>query len=393
MLSLKEGGLVEALYDAALGRQSWDDCGRQLVDTLGGKTLILSTHDSRHTTADVVVTLGMNAQVTQEYAQFARHDVWALGALERGAIGKAVTSPDVVEDRVLLQSYIYNEYMRRSRVDIRYLAGAMLPLHGGRHAAVGIHRPHDANDFTPGEIGLLGRILPHLQRALEVRQRLQPVERPVAAAWHVLDRLNFGVILMNAAGRLLHANAAGEAILRAGDGLMRTPDGLRACNKDDDRRLQQLVGRLRHGLGTIHSSGGHVSIRRRSGRQAYAVMLAPVPAGLVGTDRTAPAFMMFVSDPGAKIVSDLAALADLFGFPPAEARLVLALLSGTPLPKFAQQAGISYNTARTQLARAMARTESRSQLDLVLLVARALGGVSPVVGNDRSGFQSGSDRP
>jgi DNA-binding CsgD family transcriptional regulator len=159
------------------------------------------------------------------------------------------------------------------------------------------------------------------------------------------------------------------------------------------RRLQQLVGGLRQGLGTIHSSGGHVGIRRPSGRHAYAVMLAPVPAGLVGTGGAAPAFMMFVSDPGAKIVSDLAALANLFGFPPAEARLVLALLSGTPLPKFAQQAGISYNTARTLLARAMARTESRSQLDLVLLVARALGGVSPGAGNDRSGLQSGSDRP
>lgn len=381
MISPTENGLVEALYDAALGRQSWDDCGHQLVGSLGGKTLILSTHDSRHTTADVVVTLGMSAQVMQEYAQFARHDVWAMGALERGVIGKAVTSPDVVEDRVLLQSYIYNEYMRRSRVDVRYLAGAMLPLHGGRHAAVGVHRPHDANDFTAGEIGLLDRLLPHLQRALEVRQRLQPVEQQAAVAWHVVDRLNFGVILMNAAGRLLHVNATGETILRAGDGLVRTPGGLRACNKDDDRHLQQLIAGLRQGLGTIHSTGGHLSIRRPSGRQAYAVMLAPVPSGLVGTGGAAPAFMMFVSDPGEKIVSDLAALADLFGFPPAEARLVLALLSGTPLPQFARRAGISYNTARTQLARAMARTESRSQLELVLLVARALGGVAPMAGS------------
>jgi DNA-binding CsgD family transcriptional regulator len=392
MISLNEGGLVEALYDAALGRQSWDECGRQLVDSLGGKTLMLSTHDARHATADVVVMLGMSAQVIQEYAHFARHDVWALGALERGVMGKAVISPDVVEDRVLLKSYIYNEYMRRSRVDVRYLAGAMLPLHGGRHAALGVHRPHDANDFTAGEIGLLGRLLPHLQRALEVRQRLQPVDPQAAVAWHVLDRLNFGVILMNAAGRLLHVNAAGEAILRAGDGLVRTPDGLRACNKVDDRRLQLLIAGLRQGLGTIHSTGGHLGIQRPSGRQAYAVMLAPVPSGLVGAGGAAPAFMMFVSDPGAKIVSDLAALADLFGFPPAEARLVLALLSGTPLPQFARQAGISYNTARTQLARAMARTESRSQLELVLLVARALGGVSPVAGNDRSGDRSGRRR-
>jgi DNA-binding CsgD family transcriptional regulator len=59
----------------------------------------------------------------------------------------------------------------------------------------------------------------------------------------------------------------------------------------------------------------------------------------------------------------------------------LALLSGTPLPQFARRAGISYNTARTQLARALARTGSRSQVELVLLVARALGGLAPIAGS------------
>jgi len=70
-------------------------------------------------------------------------------------------------------------------------------------------------------------------------------------------------------------------------------------------------------------------------------------------------------------------MADLFGFPPAEARLVLALMSGKQLPEIARDAGVTYHTVRTQVARAMARTETRSQVELVLLVAQALGGVAP----------------
>ncbi|CAN0156728.1 unnamed protein product, partial [Phaeothamnion confervicola] len=78
--------------------------------------------------------------------------------------------------------------------------------------------------------------------------------------------------------------------------------------------------------------------------------------------------LVFVSDPGEKIVSDLAVLSELFGFPPAEGRLVLALLSGATAPEFAQMVGVTYNTVRTLLSRAMARTGSRSQVELVLLV-------------------------
>ena len=55
-------------------------------------------------------------------------------------------------------------------------------------------------------------------------------------------------------------------------------------------------------------------------------------------------------------------MAGLFGFAPAEARLVLALMSGKQLPEIALDLGVTYNTVRTQLARAMARTETRSQV-------------------------------
>jgi DNA-binding CsgD family transcriptional regulator len=301
--------------------------------------------------------------------------VWARGALDRALYGKALTSPEVVEDGTLLQSYIYNEWLR-PRLDIRHLVGALMPLHGGAHAVIGIHRGHDASDFTPDETALLDRLLPHLERALEMRQRLHVVEQQKASAYDALDRLSLGVILVGATGRLLHANAAGEAMLQEGDGLAWRPDGLHADSREDDRRLQELFAGLRQSWGDLRSAGGHVRVRRRSGRPAYAVMVTPVAAGVVAAGKELPAVLVFVSDSGSQIVTDVAELAALFGFTPAEGRLVLALLNGTPLPDVARQVGISYNTARTQLARAMARTESRTQLELVLKVARALGGVA-----------------
>lgn len=104
----------------------------------------------------------------------------------------------------------------------------------------------------------------------------------------VLDRLSLGVVLIASTGRLLHVNSAGEAMLLSGDGLVRTAEGLRAA-KEDDKRLQRLIDAIRHCSADAPSAGGHLS------------------------------------------VSDVAVLADLFGFTHAARRLVMALLSGTAL--------------------------------------------------------------
>lgn len=377
MVSGNGNGLVEALYDAALGQRSWHEVGRQMADHVQGMTLQLSVHDLHSAAVDVVAWLGMDPQHLREYGEFfAQHDLWAQGASKRRTFCKALVGTEVVEERVLTRSFIYNEFLR-PKVNVHHLVGSLLPLDGGYQGIVGIHRPHDARDFSPDEAKQLNRLLPHLQRALEVRQKLQQAEQSNRSLQAALDRLSAGVIMLGAAGRLLHVNVAADAILRQADGLMRTPDGLRACRKEDDRRLQDLIAGLLRRTEDTRCAGGHLRVERPSGRRAYAVMLAPAGPAAVDGGKASPAVLVFVSDPGEKIASDLAVLKELFGFPPAEAKVVLAVLSGMTMPEFASQAGVSYNTARTLLARALARTDSRSQVELAQLVARSIGGTIP----------------
>jgi len=282
----------------------------------------------------------------------------------------------VVEDRILERSLIYNEFLRPI-ANVHHLAGAVLTLDDGYHAVVGVHRPSDAKAYEPTDIRRLGRLLPHIQRALEIRQRLRQAEAISRSATAAFDRLSLGVILMGPTGKLLHVNSAAEVTLRVGDGLVRVPDGIRAAAKQDDKRLQELIVGARRTSGSMAATavpGGHVRIRRPSGRQAYAVMVAPVNPS--GDGKSMASVLIFLSDPGHELLSDLAILKELFDFPPSEARAVLALLNGVTPPDFARQAGLSYHTVRTLLVRAMDRTNTRSQLELVLLVARLLGGLA-----------------
>jgi DNA-binding CsgD family transcriptional regulator len=69
---------------------------------------------------------------------------------------------------------------------------------------------------------------------------------------------------------------------------------------------------------------------------------------------------------------DLQGLKALFAFTSAEARLVSLLVSGGWLPDVANELGIGFETARTHLARARAKTETTSRIDLVRSVLLAM---------------------
>lgn len=377
MPSVGERKLVADLYDAALGHRAWGEAGPQLVRFLDGHTLMLSVHNPLGQAVDLVSTLGMTTEDLRQYSEhYARHDLWALGAVEKRLFERPVTGAEAVDYRVLERSLIYNEYLR-PKLDMHYLLGALLTLDSGHSVVLGIHRPRNAADYTPDDVRRLGRILPHLRRALEVRQRLKRETQAGRATLAVLDRLKLGVLLLAPTGALVHANAAADAVLRADDGLTHARGSLRAGKADDDRRLQALIAGAA-GLGpdsTTPPSGGHLRISRPSGYPAYAVMVAPM-----GTDSDIavagqPAVLVFIADPQARPDTDPAALMALFDLTPAEARLVLALANGVTLPAFASQAGLSYNTVRTLLARAMARTQTSSQLELSRRVLSSIANV------------------
>lgn len=368
-----EDDLVGCIYDAALDSRSWQDIGYRLVRHMEASTLMLLVHDPMTQSVDLVATLGLTATALSQYGEYyAQHDLWVTAARAKQLFDQVLLGSNVVEDRILEQSQFYHDFLRP--VGIHHLTGAMIRTADGKHAVIGVQRPRDARAYDEGELRRLGRLLPHLQRAMEIRQKLKQSETRQQTVLAALDHLRLGVVMIGRTGKIVHINAAAESILDLDDGLARTSSGLRAARRDDDRRLQELLAAVRRALLTrlpFQAAGGHLRINRPSGRQPYAVMITPIGPALA-SGAGAPAVLVFIGNPDA-LPSDSTILMDLFGFSASEARLVMALLSGTTLPAFAREKQISYNTVRTLLARAMARTDTHSQIDLVCLVANALG--------------------
>ncbi|WP_020696676.1 helix-turn-helix transcriptional regulator [Reyranella massiliensis] len=374
----RETEAIGLLYDATLGHVAWSDVGRCLTSFFDGATFTLTTQGASDSPVDIVDMQGMIPKVVELYgAHYYDLDPWRLAAIERRVFDRAVLGTDLVSNLDWQNSRVYSELIL-PHTDVFHGVMASGTLPGGGVYAFGIHRGRRATPFERTAAEMLQRLLPHIGRALQVRARLGALHRADIAASAALDHLPFGVVQLSSAGRLVTANRAALAMLGEGDGLLLTAAGVHAAFAGDDVRLQlAILQAARTTAGDVGGGAGdYLRILRPSGRRAYTVVATPLGQDR-GFARSAlasqqAAVMLIVTDPEAAPRIEPRVLSTLFGLTPAEARLVSLLAAGLPLPAIAKRLGVSFETVRTQLATARAKTDTASQVDLVRLVLTAL---------------------
>jgi DNA-binding CsgD family transcriptional regulator len=206
----------------------------------------------------------------------------------------------------------------------------------------------------------LGRLLPHLQRAMLLRQRLGDGAGTVGLA--ALDALAEGAVICDAAGRIVHANASAEAAASsmAGVVLGHSGHGIGTLHAREGRQLAGLIANAAGG-----GPGGGMAISGADTARLL-VLVTPLPPSLAGDSGHA---LVVMRREDARPTVDGATLGRIFGLTPAEAALALALLSGQSLASIAAERGVSENTARSQLSQVLRKSGAANQRDLVRLLS------------------------
>jgi DNA-binding CsgD family transcriptional regulator len=75
------------------------------------------------------------------------------------------------------------------------------------------------------------------------------------------------------------------------------------------------------------------------------------------------------SDPDARGEAPELAIAQMFGLSPSQSRLVAALVAGESMADYAESAGVSINTAKTQMRRIFLKMGVKRQSELVRAIA------------------------
>ena len=364
--------LVDRIYAAAEAPELWPDALERLAEaSQSAATIIYRNMDAHEGGVDVAVRV--TPEAADSYQQyFHRLDPWGNSPRTATLIrpGAVVDGDELIDRSDLRATEYYNDFARPNGLT-RVLVGT-IAMHGPFVSVLSLIRDEGAGEHSTENRRLLGALMPHLSRAIQIHRRLLPVSVLDGAAVDALDCLSAGVILLDEQGRTIFVNRAAERLVRARDGLCIEHGCLGAVLPQERDALRLLVMQAaRRSAGESLHAGGALSISRPSMRRPYNLLVTPLGRRHTSLHGPDAAVAVFVSDPEDRVLGETGALVRLFRLTPAEARLAAAVATGAPLGDVADTLRIGLETARTQLRSVFAKTGTTRQAELVRIIARA----------------------
>jgi DNA-binding CsgD family transcriptional regulator/PAS domain-containing protein len=357
----KFSDLIEEIYDAALEPALWNNVVVSINDFVGGRACGLISKDTTSQSGLTYYYCGVDPHYIQLYSDtHARYD--HLTVLP--PLGHVVSIPDLLRYDEYRQGPFYQEWLRpQGSVDI---ANVVLEKSSSNSAVLlaVLSGARMVDNQMRRRIALIG---PHAHRALLINKAIDARQSEAATFAGTLDGLSAGIFLLDAGCRIVHANEAGNDILRADD-FLRSVNG-------------QLVARdvkVNQGLREIFAENGGISIGTRGialpltahdGESYVAHLLPLTSAARRSTGVTYKAVAALFVRKAALDSPCGEVLARAFKLTPSELRVLAAVSRVGGVSAVAEALGISEATVKTHLQRLFAKTGTNRQPDLVKLVA------------------------
>lgn len=209
--------------------------------------------------------------------------------------------------------------------------------------------------------GVTEEIAHHVGIARRAHEQHQRLRREVAALSAVHDQLPLGALLVNTAGRILHANALGRRLLREISGVAAGDDRAWAEDADEHAALRTAIKETASGR---RRTTPFVLIARTGRAPLSVFVVRPAPA-LRRFYYHRPAALLLLVDPDFERLAEPRILTLLFGFTAREAECAALLMRGLTVAQAARELGVTRATARTFLAHMAGKTDTHAQSELV----------------------------
>lgn len=283
-------------------------------------------------------------------------------------VGALLTIPMFASEEELGRSEFFNEWLHPQGMDGALAANVM--AEGSSSTLVCVYRPLRLGEFDAEERKSFSLLLPHLRRAALFRQRTANLELSQNSAEEALDQLRAGVLVVDAAARVLLANQVAEAMFSDTEGLRSDRDGVSAATPYATGQLRSAIADC--AAGVLARQGRLVKLPRPDGGSIEALVV-PLSATDERFGARKPAAIIVLTDPHRQSANQPIALQSRFGMTPAEAALAAEIVKGRGRQAAADSLGISISTARTHLSHIFEKTGTRRQAELVRLILGLTG--------------------
>lgn len=363
------------LYDAALDPAVWPTAIREARDFVGGSAASIFAKDVAQTTLTV---FHHDGNIAPDFVRSYLERYMPLDPANTAHFFSSIDTPlstaDIIDFAEFHETRFYREWAEpQGLVDFITIALDKTPT-GAAHFGVfrGI-RDGIADDAAKRRMAL---IAPHVRRAVLIGNAIETKSAEIASFADTLDGLSAALYLVQANGRIVHANAAGHALL-AGSGFLRASgDRLTITNSRIHQQLADSLAAAERGDGALGSQGVALRLATREGI-AYMAHVLPLTSGArrqAGSAYSAVA-AVFVRRATLDMPAVPEVIARHYGLTPSELRVLLAVIEVGGVPEVAEALGVAETTVKTHLGNVYGKTGVSRQADLVKLAA---GFASPI---------------
>ncbi len=367
--------LIGDIYDCALNSASWPDVLGKITRFAVGQSAALLSKDVASGTGDVHYHFGCDPH----YLRLYQETYWKfdpLSPLLFVAVGEVTSTKDYMPDEEFREGRFYREWLQPQ--GLLDTASVVLEKSLTSCAVLTVIRKEASGPVDDEMRRRMRLIIPHLRRAVLIGKAIDLRQAEAATFADTLDGLSVGMFLVDAGGRIVHANAAGHAILAAGDCLSAVGGRLVARGAAVDQALRAVFVAAADGDAAVGIGGIAMPLISPDGERHVAHIL-PLTSGArrrAGIAYTAVA-ALFVHKAAVDSPSPSEVIARHFKLTPTELRVLFAIVEIGGGPEVAEALGIAESTVKTHLSRLYQKTGAGRHADLVKILAEFS---SPLVG-------------
>jgi DNA-binding CsgD family transcriptional regulator/PAS domain-containing protein len=359
--------VVGSIYDAALDPALWTEALARIAEFVGGRAGALGSKDMVTKFVGVDHHVGRDLQYMQMHSE-THGEFDPLASVPRFDVGQVVSPPEPMTH----DDDDCEEWVRpQGRGDIAVAVRAR-PGKSGEFLSVVRSEANgmvdNGNDMVDHEMHRrMSLVAPHARRAVLIGRTIDQKADEVATLADALDSLSAGVFLIEANGRIVHANAAGRGILGVDDFLRSIGGRLVARDTKINRTLQDIFA----GRGDLEIGSKGIALpltaRQGEGHIAHVLPLAAAARRRAGAARTVAA--VFVCRATLETPSSADVIRRAYQLTPTELRVLLAIVNIGGIPEVATALGVADTTIKTHVGRLFEKTGAGRQADLVKVVA------------------------
>ncbi|KQV03219.1 helix-turn-helix transcriptional regulator [Devosia sp. Root105] len=352
--------LIDLIYEAAAVPELWSTVLLQLCGMAGAHAGALTCMDAS----------GLAGYIATDTYEAAYQDYWEHGnAVENVRLERSLrdypmafsSDLELCSEAELATDPLYLRFLRPHGLE--WTAGTVIPVPSGDLLVFDLATRAGAGRFSREAMALLDRVRPHLARAALLSHRLG--RRAAANQAAAMQMVGLPCAVWGRSGRLLATNDLFEALAPR---VQFAAFGRLAFADPEVDRLAQAA------MASIASEAGPAirSIPVRAAPDAPALVVHLLPVRRASGD-------IFVAAEGVIVVTPVAApaapltqvLMGLFDLTPAEAKVARGIASGLDVQHLAAALALSRETVRSQLKAVLAKTGTRRQAELGLMLTGA----------------------